>query len=1478
MTALLSNDHWQLTSLGLLIAWTLTATAAWSLAAALVCILQCPAFDAVPRHRVWAISMVVVLLAPLFVLLLASPLLPAHRWWKLPDAYIVPEPVATSAPQLSAKAEPTVALQANSNAKPIHQSRHRDEYQARKIAVAPFSPAHITTPISSVASAAPTIQPEQAAFHWIFWLLAVWLMGAAIRAMQFVWAMWQVRRLRAGTVELTGSDETRLLAEICRQLRIRRTVRLLVSPCADVPLLSGLFIPAVILPVGHGRWPANRLWMVLVHELIHLKRRDVVWEIVAQLATLPVWFHPLAWLAARRMRIERELACDDAVLMSGATATDYAEQLVEVAAEMRGKAPVATAAVAMAGASPIERRVRSILDPRTWRAPLGRWRTIGLVACMASLVAVVAILSPASGDESKPTTVARPTAIVAAKAASPTDGQIMARLGEPTTLQIANVPLEDALSALSSQCHIPIAISIRSFVNTGAELSPTVTASSAGNSLRQVIDSLIHSGFGDKARAEISAKKGILEITAAGVERPTVFRSEPGAMRQTVVYGTLLTDDGKPAAGYPIIARLWWQTIAMQADDDGRFAIPMLADDRGYFGLTARNSDGTRRAAQTINIDIPYSQEAPPNSIKLEKTRVASLAVVDVHGKPVRNAHASITGMQGAYDPTQFSGLTDSSGRFSAVVPQSFQVGFAYAFKSGDGLDYRSYVAPRTSDLHAKTPLQPSGEIELRLTGTRTVKIKCVDEDGKPLAGAVANVRYFTKPGETSDLNGGGPWRASADSQGAATFDWLPTWQELPLTFWVSPPHGLEADRERASFRPNKDTGKPLVVTLHRMVELGGNVTDSSGKPVPDATVELNGKGYSFRSFRAVAKSDRKGQFRIAVPPLQRYMLAARSGNSRLASVVHSIAMFPSKPINSFNLKLVPTARVFGRATVGPTNTPAGNLDVEVWSESSVENGKDYAKFPHKPEDFIPAAFLYWHSRADAPGRFEFRFAPGEYRFNVRDFQGDPQFSVTNQNDLEINIHCERDIPTPHGILHGTIFDGIKPVAGATVDGVAQPGGDVSATTDANGAFDVSTPLAPATLFVSTKDRSRAGILLIKSTDRNVKMSILPVANESFRILDENKKPYSTDRKFTYGVEIIDDPTSRFRSFQWQFGDVIQPDRNGILHLKGLAVGATYVVELHDPDGHSYNRATTITPKEPGAHDLGDIVFEQPKPYHPPTLDEEIRSAFGGRKTAVRRNDDARAYTRLADARVLVTFADPKAPLTKQLFGLYSDGEVSNTMYDEYRTVEVSLAHDKWNQAGDLAKQLGVWYWKELPLIVAESSDGEVLGSLLPSQLAAKKNPIDRATLLAFMKQHAVPRRDGTLLLQEALARAKRENKRVIADETAVWCGPCHRLAVFLDKHRALWEKDYLWIKMDQRWPHSDEIMKSLRRKSDRGGIPWVAILDADGNVIGQNLGFPGGEGDDDIDHFVELFKSTSQRMTADDLAQLKKALEAANR
>src|SRR5262249_58177884 len=132
---------------------------------------------------------------------------------------------------------------------------------------------------------------------------------------------------------------------------------------------------------------------VVMHQLEHEKRRDCLTPLVAQVAWAVYWFNPLAWMAARRLRTERERACDDLVLSAGTRGSDYADQLLDIARVMQaGRFPalMAGASLAMAHRSQLEGRLIAILDPSVPRRGLTRAR----FAAAATIFALVILPIP----------------------------------------------------------------------------------------------------------------------------------------------------------------------------------------------------------------------------------------------------------------------------------------------------------------------------------------------------------------------------------------------------------------------------------------------------------------------------------------------------------------------------------------------------------------------------------------------------------------------------------------------------------------------------------------------------------------------------------------------------------------------------------------------------------------------------------------------------------------------------------------------------------------------------------------------------------------------------------------------------------------------------------------------------------------------------------------------------------------------------
>ena len=245
-----------------------------------------------------------------------------------------------------------------------------------------------SVPISAPHSAIMSIDPQPAQTapepapgpeHWIFWL---WLCGATLVLGRVAIGHLRVRlALRRAPVLHDPMWQSKLV-ETSSAIGLRRPVDLRRGAETEVPISYGLFHPVILLPMQSQDWTDARRAVVLLHELTHIRRFDWLACLLSQLACATYWFHPLAWLAASRLRQEQERSCDDAVVSAGTAQSAYAEHLVALAGSL------SQSAMGMAEVSGLEQRVRALLDPYRKRQSISR------KACVASLTALLACAIP----------------------------------------------------------------------------------------------------------------------------------------------------------------------------------------------------------------------------------------------------------------------------------------------------------------------------------------------------------------------------------------------------------------------------------------------------------------------------------------------------------------------------------------------------------------------------------------------------------------------------------------------------------------------------------------------------------------------------------------------------------------------------------------------------------------------------------------------------------------------------------------------------------------------------------------------------------------------------------------------------------------------------------------------------------------------------------------------------------------------------
>jgi peptidoglycan/xylan/chitin deacetylase (PgdA/CDA1 family) len=186
------------------------------------------------------------------------------------------------------------------------------------------------------------------------------------------------------------------------RLRVRRAVRLCQSALVEVPTVVGHLRPLILIPAGAlvGLTP-QQLEAVLAHELAHVRRHDYAVNLLQAAAETLLFYHPAAWWLSRRVRAEREHACDDAAVEATGDVLSYARALAALETLRATHAPPAALALAANGGSLMQRIQRLVNADR--RRARGRRPFAAAAMGLALLLGALALqraLTPAGASTS----------------------------------------------------------------------------------------------------------------------------------------------------------------------------------------------------------------------------------------------------------------------------------------------------------------------------------------------------------------------------------------------------------------------------------------------------------------------------------------------------------------------------------------------------------------------------------------------------------------------------------------------------------------------------------------------------------------------------------------------------------------------------------------------------------------------------------------------------------------------------------------------------------------------------------------------------------------------------------------------------------------------------------------------------------------------------------------------------------------------
>ncbi len=213
------------------------------------------------------------------------------------------------------------------------------------------------------------------------WVVLTWMLGAGLSLLRLTGGWAWLQRLRWRKAELAPDALQRSLLDLCRRAGLKRAVTLLMCEDLAGPSVVGILRPAILVPAG---WflnlPPDHVEALLAHELAHVLRHDYAVNLLQSLLEVVLFYHPGVWWLSRRIRAERELACDTFAVRLMGDAFPLAEALTDLERRGLGRASFEPAPAAHGG-SLMERISHLLLPPRrTTSAPaFGAMTLMGLL-------------------------------------------------------------------------------------------------------------------------------------------------------------------------------------------------------------------------------------------------------------------------------------------------------------------------------------------------------------------------------------------------------------------------------------------------------------------------------------------------------------------------------------------------------------------------------------------------------------------------------------------------------------------------------------------------------------------------------------------------------------------------------------------------------------------------------------------------------------------------------------------------------------------------------------------------------------------------------------------------------------------------------------------------------------------------------------------------------------------------------------------
>lgn len=561
------------------------------------------------------------------------------------------------------------------------------------------------------------------------------LLGRLVVGLHGGWRLQQISR------PVVDRDWLALIDRQVEALKLNCTPAVLLCKEVAVPTVIGLLRPTILLPLSFTTGlPMDQVEAVLTHELGHIRRWDHAVNVFQRVAEALLFFHPAVWWISHRIRVERELCCDDLVIRLGTVPETYVRSLLDVAElGLRQRRSASVAAVATLQAtgsgrqSQIATRVRRLLGIRQ------RSQVRLTPAGTASVLAAILL------------TIGAPLVlgvVTSADAQLATEGEAKA-LSDKAISTHEIVVIDSATGKPIRDAQVTIQRVIRSDRGSAEKyLGRTHHKSDASGKLtfqttedvRQYIDVFVD--HRDYATFNAPLSLGVNRIELSPADH---------------VSGSFVSTEGRPVPGVQLLAVSATSRTGRSSyyratsEDDGTFAVNVVKGGTSVLYILPEKH-AAKLVVSTGRLDL--------GKIELNDGVAVSGYVLDVRGKPVANAWVNASNrllMEKASEEVmivpQFtrSAKTDQDGRFTMapLAANEYEMRVERTYSNLKGVVDRKYeVAAQLPAVFARTDVKIEQGVvpqPLRLQAVPHVQVTAsfVDNDGNPASPVTMDVGHI---------------------------------------------------------------------------------------------------------------------------------------------------------------------------------------------------------------------------------------------------------------------------------------------------------------------------------------------------------------------------------------------------------------------------------------------------------------------------------------------------------------------------------------------------------------------------------------------------------------------------------------------------------------------------------------------------------------------------------------------------------------